>query len=312
MVYANLKEEICLRQVRRSLQPSHHHQHRPQQPNLSLTAGNCCYLFSTKGFVKYLGPSTLSVFLTSTKNTGALTSMNMEEDPGNNPRSVFTSKETANRNQLQPKRYSIIQKSFQKPVATSLEQLRKWHEEYKAAKDQFSSQHAIVQEVQTDELDEEAIETCIAALAKEIPVTNGFCGDCQHLFHNWPDLGDPNVKDPKTKINWPGSGADWKHTVAQECHTLVLEAAARNGCKFCAFLMQMLRDAELLQTFRRLEMRLGYLEDTAMATLSLQNWGMNTSQLLWINLPGKVCNHCNSAMAQETGFESAALESSGK
>jgi hypothetical protein len=53
------------------------------------------------------------------------------------------------------------------------------------------------------------------------------------------------------------------------------------------------------------------LGDGAMASLSLQNWGENTSQLLWMNLPGKVSDHCNAGIAPYTGFESAALESSG-
>jgi hypothetical protein len=234
----------------------------------------------------------------------------MEQDKSLEITSSF--ERMTDRNRLKTKRRLIIQRCFRKPMAMSLQQLQKWHEEYKAADGYLSSKDVNIQEVQSDKLDENAIKKCIADLAEEIPVTNGFCGDCQHLFDNWPDLGDPDVKDPSTGLHWPGSGADWKHTVAQECHTLVLEAAARNGCRFCGFVVQIMRDAGLLETVRGIEARLEYLDDKAMASLSLQNWGTNSAQLLWINLPGKVCDDCNSGIALETDIVSAALEPSGK
>lgn len=206
----------------------------------------------------------------------------------------------------------IIKKYFRDGVAAkALPGLLSWHKDYQAADKYLTLDSDVVRSVQFDNLDTHSIDKCIIEMANGTQVTGRFCADCQHLFDNWPDLSDPDVKDPSTGLVWSGSGADWKQTVARSLHTLVMEAAAQKGCRFCAFLLQTLRDAEALVTFRRLELRLLALGDEATASLSVQNWGTNSSQLLWINLPGKVCDHCNSAMAQVTGFESAALESSG-
>jgi hypothetical protein len=220
--------------------------------------------------------------------------------------------------ELKAKQHALVQACFRKAPALNSQQLHEWHEEYKAVPaSRLDSKHTIIQAVQADELNSTAVEMCITELAADISVENRFCGDCQHLFNHWPDLGDPDAKDPRTQVNWPGSGADWKHVVARECHTLVLEAAARRGCKFCAFVVQMIRDAGLLETFRRLEARMLWLGDEEekemeKASLSVQNWGMNTAQLLWVNYPGKVCEHCNGGVAQEVNFESQALKGSCK
>ncbi|RYP00705.1 hypothetical protein DL766_007768 [Monosporascus sp. MC13-8B] len=131
------------------------------------------------------------------------------------------------------------------------------------------------------------MEVCHVELAEEVPVTNGFCGDCQDLFDNWPDLNDPESKDSLTGLNWPGAGADWKHAVARDCRTLVLEAAARNGCRFYALLVQAMRDAGLLDIFRRIEARLEYIGNKTTASLSVQKWGTTSSQLLCVNFPGR-------------------------
>ncbi|KAH4001989.1 hypothetical protein HBI13_013140 [Parastagonospora nodorum] len=217
----------------------------------------------------------------------------------------------ADREKRHAAQYRVVQKHFGDNVATgNLSGLQSWHEDYQAADKFLTLESDIVQSVKSDKLDAHTIEKCITELANGTQVDERFCADCQNLFDDWPDLSDPNVKDPSTGLIWPGSGADWKHTVARSLQTLVMEAAAQQGCEFCAFLLQMLRDAEALVTFRKLELRLLALGDAEMASLSVQNWGTNSSQLLWINLPGKVCDHCNSSMAQVTGFESAALESS--
>jgi hypothetical protein len=216
------------------------------------------------------------------------------------------------RNQHRETCQTIIRKHFgESAEPTSLALLRAWHEDYSAAEKYITLDTAVVKDVQSDALDEQTVEKCIAELANHTPVGQRFCDGCQQLFDNWPDLSDLDDKDSSPRKSQPGTGGDWKHIVARDCHTLILEASVRNGCRFCAFLMQMLRDAEGLETFRKLERRLTILGDEAMASLSVQNWGENTSQLLWINLSGKVSDHCNSGMAQYTGFESAALENSG-
>jgi hypothetical protein len=194
----------------------------------------------------------------------------MEQDQGGDPSS---SKQLSFHNQLRAKHHVVIQNCFRKAPALSSKQLQQWHKEYKAVPaNQLDSQYVVIQQIQSDKLDENAVERCIAELTADISVGNRFCDDCQHLFDHWHDLaGDPEVKDPTTQLHWPGSGADWKHTVAREFHTLLLEAVARSGCRFCAFLMQMIRDAELLETIRKVEARLQYLDEEATASLSVQN-----------------------------------------
>ncbi|EAT85927.2 hypothetical protein SNOG_07276 [Parastagonospora nodorum SN15] len=200
----------------------------------------------------------------------------------------------ADREKRHAAQYRVVQKHFGDNVATgNLSGLQSWHEDYQAADKFLTLESDIVQSVKSDKLDAHTIEKCITELANGTQVDERFCADCQNLFDDWPDLSDPNVKDPSTGLIWPGSGADWKHTVARSLQTLVMEAAAQQGCKFCAFLLQMLRDAEALVTFRKLELRLLALGDAETASLSVQNWGTNSSQLLWINLPGKVTlSHC--------------------
>ncbi|RYP64793.1 hypothetical protein DL769_006538 [Monosporascus sp. CRB-8-3] len=237
----------------------------------------------------------------------------MEQDQGTNHENAFSFERNSDQNQLDSKYHLAIHKCFQKPTDMDLHGLQQWYEEYNAADGRFlSPQDPVIQEVQSDELDRTAIEKCIAGLAEEVPVTNGFCDDCQGLFDNWPDLSDPESKDPRTGLHWPGPGADWKHAVARDCHTLVLEAAARNGCRFCAFLVQAVRDTGLLDTVRRIEARLEYIGNKTTASLSVQNWGTGPNQLMWVNFPGKVCDHCNGGVALDMTFDSAALEISAK
>jgi hypothetical protein len=207
---------------------------------------------------------------------------------------------------------AIIQHAFQDSNAPQLPQLQAWHAEYIAASQDIQSADPVVQAVQSDELSDAVIEKCVTQLALDSQVTGRFCSDCHELFTNYPDLGAPGIEDPDTQRCWPGSGADWAHAVAREVHTLVLEAAARKGCKFCGFLLQMLRDFDVLDTFRKVEGRLAALGSVETASLSVQNWGTNAAQLLWLSLPGKVATHCNQGMAVETKFESAALEDGGE
>ena len=84
----------------------------------------------------------------------------------------------------------VINAGLHKPEALSVEELRQWYEEYKAAiLDTLVPKSTIVRKVHDDELNEVAIKACILELQQEICVRNGFCKDCQDLFDDWPDLG---------------------------------------------------------------------------------------------------------------------------
>jgi hypothetical protein len=184
----------------------------------------------------------------------------------------------ADRDQRHTTQHRIIQKHLgDNAAAAHLLQLRSWHKDYQIADDNLTE---IIKDVQPDTLDNGTIEKCITELANGIHVTERFCADCQHLFENWPDLGGLEGLDPSTAQNWSGSGVDWKHTVARSPYTMILEAAAQRGCMFCAFMVQMLRDAEALDIFRKLDLRLVALSGKAMVSLSVQNWSQILSQLL--------------------------------
>lgn len=81
--------------------------------------------------------------------------------------------------------------------------------------------------------------------------------------------------------------------------------------------MQMIRDAGLWDIFRKVEARMVWLGDKGeekgkeKASLSVQNWGENKAQLLWVNYPGKVCQGCNEGVGREMSFFSGAFESTG-
>lgn len=198
---------------------------------------------------------------------------------------------------------------------SDLQELKAWYEEYMGADaNALNHRSPEVLKTQQDELDGLALEACIAALSASITVISGFCEDCQYLFDNWPDLSDPASKaEPLPEdLRFPGVGADWKHTIARDCHTLVLEAAGRKGCKMCAFLLQSLTDCDMVDTFRRIEVRMSQLGTMQTATLSVQNWGFGPSQLLWVGLPGQPGSSCNGGTAIYTVQISEPLSSFGK
>jgi len=199
------------------------------------------------------------------------------------------------------------------PIQDSTE-IRRWYDEYIAANGRkLTSESPLILAVQNDEHDLVLVEKRIEDLKPKITITGRFCNDCQALFDDWPDLSDSNTTDhPDGTKCFPGAGADWKHAVARSFHTIHLEAAARNGCVFCALLVQKLRDTEQLRTFHQIDARIESLGETAKAHLSLQNWGRNQDQLLWVNWPGKVSDHCNGGTGPTQKLVVGALNSEGK
>ena len=167
----------------------------------------------------------------------------------------------------------------------------------------------LVQVVDSDEPDADFTEQRILESMSTLRIRNGFCIMCQDLFNNWPTLGRSSFRDQNSKPEI-GKGR-WEHAVARSCSTYELEAAARSGCRFCAFSLQSLKDSELLETYRKIELRLHHLGDKATSSLSVQNWSVNQVQLLWLNLPGKFCTYCNNGIALHVRFESSFLLPSG-
>ncbi len=178
-----------------------------------------------------------------------------------------------------------MNRKYFQPSTIDPHKLEKWHKEYMATStDDLELYHAVLREVDSDELDMTAIETCIVELTREIPIKIRFCNSCQHMLDNRPDPGYTQESDKSAR--WIGKPA----IARSDCHTLVMEAAARNGCRFCGLLIQRMRDGRVLETFRKVEARLEHVGDVAVGSLSIQNQGegIKCEQILWMNLPGKV------------------------
>jgi hypothetical protein len=191
--------------------------------------------------------------------------------------------------------------------------VRQWYEQYLAVKaGLLTSETPLIRAVQDDDLDLDRLEQQIEGLRSEVPVTGRFCSDCQALFDHWPDLSDDTTVHPDGTECIPGSGADWKHAIARSCHVLQLEAAARNGCLFCALMILKLRDSKTLHVVHRIVARIESLGESAKVQVSLQNWGKNQNQLLWLNWPAKLSSHCNGGSALSHNLVLGALESNGE
>jgi hypothetical protein len=193
-------------------------------------------------------------------------------------------------------------------------EIRQWYDQYIAADVwKLTADAPLIKAVQDDELDITRLEERIERFRSDVPVTGRFCLDCQALFDNWPDLSDDTtVHHPDGNECFPGTGADWKHAIARSCNVIQIEAAARNGCLFCALLIQKLKDAKELHVLHRVAARIETLGESAETKISLQNWGQNQDQLLWLNWPRKVSPHCNGGSALSQKLVLGALESDGK
>lgn len=184
-----------------------------------------------------------------------------------------------------------------------------WFREYTAADANYlAGDSDILKAVDSDELDAKFIEQRITESAPNGPIVKGFCAKCQSLFAHWPTLGGSSTRKYGSTED---SDEGWEQTVARSCSTFELEGATRAGCRFCTFLLQSLKDGNSLSTFRKIEARLYLLNENASSSLSIQNRGSGPNQLLWLNLPGKVCTHCNYGIALHLSFESRFLPESG-
>jgi hypothetical protein len=162
-----------------------------------------------------------------------------------------------------------------------LRHLQQWHKRYLHMATSNHSAHwllreisltnTVLWEVETDELEYPLIEARILEMQGAICVWKRFCSECQHMLDNWPSLE-------------PGA-PEYSHSV-RTYHTNSMEAAARNGCQFCACVLQSLRDSELLDLYRQVERRLEILEVRGTYSLSISEWRMLDARSLKLTLPG--------------------------
>jgi hypothetical protein len=196
-----------------------------------------------------------------------------------------------------------------KILSSKAEISTEWFQEYMAADgNNLSAGSDIIQAVVSDDLDIKFVEQQIQESGPRAPIVNGFCDRCQNLFDHWPTIGGSSTREHDSM---PNSDRGDEHTVARPCSTFELEASTRSGCRFCTFLLQSLKDSDFLDTLRKIEARLYCLDEKALSSLSIQNWGTNPTQLLWLNLPGKICTNSNSGIARGIAFESRFLPASG-
>jgi hypothetical protein len=129
----------------------------------------------------------------------------------------------------------------------------------------------VLSEVQSDELEHHLIEARILEMQDAVCIRKRFCSDCQHMLDNWPSL--------------ESGASECVHSVRMY-QTVPMEAAARNGCQFCACVLQSLRDSEMLDLYRQIERRLEVLKVRGTFFLSISEWRMLDVRSLKVTLPG--------------------------
>lgn len=195
---------------------------------------------------------------------------------------------------------------------SSMDDYRKWFQEYSLLEpNKLMKDSEILKAMDLDELDPALVEERIQQATPAMPLVNGFCHNCQKTFDNWPTVGRSSQMTHESSPSDFPDETGWETAVARHCTTFEIESGTRAGCRFCTFLLQGLKDTELLEMYRKVETRLHHLGEDATTSLSIQDWAQNPVQLLWLNLPGKVCTHCNSGMAIVSKFTSSFLSESG-
>lgn len=147
---------------------------------------------------------------------------------------------------------------------------KRWFEEYTAfdANELFLTSSPI-KLVQADDLDPNFVEQRIQEATPKSIVGKGFCIKCQELFDDWPTVGGSSSRQHDSKPDPFEKG--WETTVARSISTFELEASTRAGCRFCAFMLQNLKDCKLLEVFRKVEAGLYQLGEDSILSLSIQN-----------------------------------------
>lgn len=143
----------------------------------------------------------------------------------------------------------------------------------------------------SDQLDQSQVELRIETLRSSVAVLGNFCIRCQYLLQHWPTS--------------PRSG---RAVAGSRFSSIELEAAARNGCRFCAFVFTRLVRSQALTAIRKVEARMQKLQVDAPISLAIRigtgylairigTGYIFNPQTLWFNFPGKFSRHCDSGWA---------------
>jgi hypothetical protein len=135
----------------------------------------------------------------------------------------------------------------------------------------FQTNDPALLEVESDELEHSYIEASILEMQAVICVQDRFCPQCQQMLDTWP------ASEIRTR--------DLPYSV-RRYDSISMEAAARNGCQFCACVLSYLLDSEMLDLYRRMEMRFRILREQRTSSLSIGSWIGTDTRLLKLTLPG--------------------------
>jgi hypothetical protein len=149
-----------------------------------------------------------------------------------------------------------------------LRYLRKWHDRYMHMTPGILGEP--VSEAKSDEPEHALIEAWILDMQATVCVENRFCSECQQMLDDWPDVMSQT--------------RDQRHIIRQY-HTIFIEAGARNGCQFCAYVWQFFRDTEMIDLYRQVELRLEALSARNTSSLSI-GYDENGRPSLNLTLPG--------------------------
>lgn len=134
--------------------------------------------------------------------------------------------------------------------------LRRWYEEYVVA-DPFDEVDedglpAVLQVLDQDVPDTERIEQQISKTVLSMPDFEIFCDECREALDHWPGLN--------------------AHRYVRRSTTIAVQAAARKGCRFCSFILQVLIDDASFHTFQRIEERLQGLGECEQFTVRASSY----------------------------------------
>lgn len=219
---------------------------------------------------------------------------------------------------------------------------REWYEKYMSTdSDILGEDNILVQAVIDDKLDTSLVEQLIRDSTPPTLLDAVFCAGCSYILDNWPTGGvvSDAIRSFETDTNdssRPGTKSHrqlnlyqdleqssdtdprassreiWGYTVINSQSTFRLEGKARSGCRFCGFILERLRETCLLDTFRKIEIRLIDFHAPQECAFTVQDWFTGPSQLLWLNLSGKECTQSDFGIASSVKFQSFALPPSGK
>lgn len=163
--------------------------------------------------------------------------------------------------------------------------LRAWYAQYMAHDNNHLTKDSDpIKALESDDLNRDSFEPWIQAIMLGTHVNDGFCGPCRCLFDNWPSL-----KGLKGDYIWQNGETVFDPTkffIGRSGNTVEIEASTRMGCKFCAYLLQRLKDTELLTMFRKIEWRLHQLGETSTCALSIFSFAQ--AYEIQLNLPNKI------------------------